>query len=151
MWKRSFVCSFPISSHRALKRCVFSGLLLFLLTIFTDSSSTDFRRCGIFFIACCSLWMQQCVAAADGATAQTRTTSPFCFPDRWCTVGANAYTSWPVHVILHNEIIKCMKNCFSCRQGTTKEKVIILSNSINVSHKTQQICLIPHVGRFIQL
>lgn len=142
----SFVCSFPISSHRALKRRVFSSLPLILLIIFTDPSSTDFRCCGIFFTASCSLWMQQCVAAANGATAQTRATSPFCFPVIVIAPLAQMLTHLDRSMLFFT-----MKNCFSCRQGTTKEKVIILSNSINVSHKTQQICLIPHVGRFIQL
>ena len=62
----------------ALKRRGFSALIL--LTIFTDSSSTHFRHSAIFFTASCSLWMQQCVAAADGATARMRATSPFSFP-----------------------------------------------------------------------
>lgn len=97
--QRSFVCSPPISSHKALTGQAFYASPLILLMIFTDWSRADFSQCGIFSqpaVPCES----NSVAAADGATAHSWS---FLFAShRSCTASENADTSFPIQVILGN-------------------------------------------------
>ncbi|MED6249586.1 hypothetical protein ATANTOWER_016577 [Ataeniobius toweri] len=60
-----FCVRFPFRHTVVKKGRVFSGFPLIVLTIFTDSSSTDCRHRSICFTASCSLWMQLMAVVAS--------------------------------------------------------------------------------------
>lgn len=112
-----------------------------VFTIFTDLSSTYLRHAGIFFTASCSLWVQQCVTVAQGATACMRAASPFCFP----VIAVALSVQIPTHLV-QSRLFCTMKSLSESKMASPvvskeQQKRNSYTASINVPYKEQQICL----------